>query len=90
MSVIDLHQNREDRNEALLDAVMAHTATKEMSTREMVKLALDQTLGNNLIDDELEEALVIALARAFECKTKNHQHDLNGGYEGNCDEEVSE
>lgn len=85
--IIDLGDSREDRKNDLIDLILSHAESQKFSPRRIVELILDETLGNTLIDDELEESLTIGIAQTCGGKTKNPQHDLNGGYDGNSDDD---
>lgn len=90
MPVIDLNASREDRNRDLVLAIMFHANEERLTTEQVVEKLLGDTIGNTLIDDEVEEALVIAVANNFGSTTKNPQHDLNGGFEGNDEDNDEE
>lgn len=90
MPVIDLNASREDRNRDLVRAIMQQASNERLTPEQIVERLLGVTVGNTLIDDELEEALVIAIANDFGSSTKNPQHDLNGGFEGNDGDDDNE
>ncbi len=86
-TVIDLGAERHDRFKALLDAIEAYAEEKQLSARAVADLLLDETLGNTLVDNELEESLLISIAGTVGCRTKNPQHELNQGYDGNDEDD---
>jgi hypothetical protein len=87
---IDLNQEREKRNEELVDCIEQYTNDKKMSKHDVIRMILNDVLGDQLVDEDLEENLVITLARTFGCNTKNPQCELNDGFEGNGDEDAEE
>jgi len=77
-NVIDLSNPRHKINEQLQNLVVAKAAADKMPLERVVQLILNDVLGNDLVDDELEENIVITVAKTFGGTTKNSQHDING------------
>jgi hypothetical protein len=85
-ATIDLAQPREKRNEELAACIFQYANDKKLPMDQVVTMILNDVLGNELVDDELEESLVISLAGTFGCDTKNPEHEINGGEDEDDDE----
>lgn len=48
------------------------------SAAEVIELLLNDVLGNQLVDDELEENIIVGLSNTYGLKVENIQHELNG------------
>jgi hypothetical protein len=89
-ATIDLNLSREKRTEELVNCIEQYTNDNKIPKDQVIQMILDDVLGHELVDDELEESLIISIARSFGCKTKNPQCELNDGFEGNDDEDAEE
>lgn len=61
----------------LARAALAWGQRHGKSAEEVLELALSDLLGNQLVDEELEENLIVSLADLVGCDTANLQHDFN-------------
>lgn len=90
-NVIDLGNPRHEINEQLQNLVVAKAVADKMPLERVVQLILNDVLGNDLVDDELEENIVITVAKTFGGTTKNSQHEINGdGDDDDLDDDLDD
>jgi hypothetical protein len=88
--VIDCLEAIYVNSEKLAAAAVRWAQEKGKSPQEVIQLILNEVLGNGLVDSELEENIIVDLAKTFECDLVNVQHELNGAdddFNGDLDDE---
>ena len=65
-NTVNLEESRYIRNEQLIQGIIESGKSKE----EIVNLIINDVLGNQLIDDELEENIVVSLSNTFNLNVK--------------------
>lgn len=77
-----VHEN----SKKLAAAAMKWGRENGKTPEEVIELILNTALGNELVDEELEENVIVGLARTFDVPVENVQYELNGGGEDADDE----
>lgn len=78
VGVIDLTDSLTDNIDKIASAASESNPATTKGIFEAVKSVLNTVLGNEFIDDEATESVLIGLAMDFDLKTINAQHDING------------
>lgn len=75
--VIDLTEAVYVNAKKLVQAAKAWAYKNDQMPEETIEQILNTILGNQLVDAELEENIIIGLAKDFGAETTNAQHDIN-------------